>query len=299
MGVKTKSTTLAYDILTRQMRNVFHPHRSCLLNERMRLAFRIAERHCISRLMSHIEQLLAFLYWLPTVPDFILSPEPEVYKGMTHVLFKSSARASHSMTRFLRRALNALLILCLTSPINAFPKLQNLTTATETHPICTGAMSWTSKSYDPNDCLKSLEKLEDTDLRIFRSRDFEFLAMGATGQTKYDNVRLPRKYTVETCTLIIAMLSDFSDYSLPGQIRVRKEYEHNEVSRFSYLWSVAAWVDRHCVDGKDPRLGWCATGEKFNIGVFFVATKSKFNKEVSMRLARGNASQNTSRSSEL
>ena len=95
------------------------------------------------------------------------------------------------------------------------------------------------------------------------------------------------------------MLSDFGDHSLPGQIRTRKEYRTSEVSKFSYLLSVAAWVDSQCVDGKKPRMGWCATGERFDIGVFFAATASRFNKEVSPRLARGNSSQGPWRDSGL
>ena len=156
-----------------------------------------------------------------------------------------------------------------------------------------------ANSWDPNDCLNALYKLEETDLRVYRSHDFEFLAIGATGETKHDKIRLPRKYTVDTCTLVIAMLSDFTEYSLPGQIRERKEYERSDVSKFSYLWSVAAWVDGHCPGARNPLFGWCATGEKFDIGVFFVATVSKFNKEVSVGLARGNTSQGSWRNSGL
>ena len=220
-------------------------------------------------------------------------------KGLTNVISKSTTKESHSMTRSLRRAIEALLILCIALHINAFPKLHNLTAKSETHPICTETIGWTSKSFDPNDCPKSLWKLEDTDLHFYRSRDFEFLGIGATGTTKLEKLRLPHKYTVGTCTLVFAMLSDFTDFSLPGQIRARKDYGHSEISKFSYLWSVASWVDGHCVGAKRPRLGWCATGENFNIGVFFVATESKFDKEVSRVLARENSSQSTWRNSEL
>ena len=201
------------------------------------------------------------------------------------------------MTRSLRRALDALLILCISLAINAIPKSHNISGSSEGHPMCNDFMSWTTKGYDPNDCLKSLERLEDTDYRFYRSQDFEFLAIGATGKTKYQKVRLPRKYSVGTCTLIIAMLSDFGDHTLPGQIRGRKEYGISEVSKFSYLRSVAAWVDSQCIDNERSRLGWCATGERFDIGVFFVATASKFNKEVSRRFAGGNSSQDVWRDS--
>ena len=86
------------------------------------------------------------------------------------------------------------------------------------------------------------------------------------------------------------MLANFGDLTLPGQTREREEYSTTDVSKFSYLLSVASWVDGTCVAAKNAALGWCSTGEEFSIGVFFAATGSVFDKETGKVLLRGNGS---------
>ncbi|KAL8673564.1 MAG: hypothetical protein Q9168_002018 [Polycauliona sp. 1 TL-2023] len=144
----------------------------------------------------------------------------------------------------------------------------------EKNPQCTPSTSWMKNGhFNPNDCLPALHKLEDTDLKIFKTRNIEFLAPGAVPRTKLDAVRLPRIYSFESCSIVISMLSTITEDFLPGQERQVTEYGSTDVSKFSYLWSVAAWVDGTCVV-KTAGLGWCATGLHGDVGVFLVGTTS-------------------------
>lgn len=192
------------------------------------------------------------------------------------------------MAPFARCKLYATFLLLLTSAITALPKVHNLTDADETEPMCTDDTDFTGRSYNANDCLLAINKLEDTDYAFYRARDFEFLALGAVPRTDLDTIRLPRRYTVGTCTLVLAMLSTFPEYSLPGQVRQRRSYRASDRSKFTYLWSVAAWVDGRC--DKKGLMGWCATGAEFSIGVFMVATGSRIEEGLGRWRGRGNSS---------
>ncbi|CAL8577468.1 hypothetical protein XPA_003296 [Xanthoria parietina] len=170
----------------------------------------------------------------------------------------------------------------------AHPAFLNTTLSDELHPQCTDSNDWMNAGYfNPNHCLDALNKLEDTDFKLYKSRDIEFLAPGAKSRTDLDTVRLPRRYTSEGCTIIIAMLSTITENFLPGQVRQADEYSHTDRSKFSYLWSIAAWVDGSCVS-KASMLGWCATGAHSSIGIFTVGTKSKVNRIISSGLLLGN-----------
>ncbi|KAI4267735.1 MAG: hypothetical protein L6R38_008123 [Xanthoria sp. 2 TBL-2021] len=183
----------------------------------------------------------------------------------------------------------AILLYCVfVSVTQAHPLFLNTTLSDELHPQCTDSNDWMNGGFfNPNHCLDALGKLEHTDLKLYKSRDIEFLAPGAKSRTNLDTVRLPRRYTSESCTIIIAMLSTITEHFLPGQVRQADEYGNTDRSKFSYLWSIAAWLDGTCVS-KASMLGWCATGTHSNIGVFVVGTKSKVNTIISSGLLLGN-----------
>lgn len=163
---------------------------------------------------------------------------------------------------------------------HAHPLFLNTSLSSELAPQCTNSKMWIDgRSFDPNHCFAALNKLEETDFRLYKSRDVEFLALGAKPQTKLDAVRLPRIYTSESCTIIVAMLVTIKDHFLPGQVRQADEYGTTDMSKFSYLWSIAAWIDGACVD-KATNLGWCATGTHSDIGVFVVGTGSKVSRMI-------------------
>lgn len=187
----------------------------------------------------------------------------------------------------------ALLCCILSRIIQAHPLLLNTSLSSELQPHCTNFATWRSGgSFKPDNCLSALEKLEDTDFKTYKSRDIEFLALGAKSRTNLGTVRLPRSYTIHDCTIIVAMLSTITEHILPGQVRQVDEYGSTDVSKFSYLWSVAAWVDGNCVS-KEGSLGWCATGRHSNIGVFVVGTESKVHRMISRGLLVSNTTQGT------
>ena len=174
-------------------------------------------------------------------------------------------------------------ILCLPFEIfiAAHPTTHNLSGSGEDQPMCGNYPSWVGATglLNPNDCLDALHRLENSDRRFFRTLDFEFMAPGATPRTNLPKMKTPRKYVHDSCTLVIAMLSTFPQSSLPGQGTRRLPYASTDTSRFSYLWSIAAWVDADCLS-KNQMLGWCATGESLDIGVFVWATGSEMNKRI-------------------
>ena len=172
----------------------------------------------------------------------------------------------------------ALLWLFLTLSVAAIPTSYSLIRSGDDRPMCTNDYDWTGARYDPNDCLSAVERLEKTDLKFFKSIELEFLAPGATRRSSLPTIRTPRKYTVGSCTLVIAMLSTLPPWSLPGERKRRQPYAPSDKSRFSYLRSVSSWVDGTCLEG-EHMLGWCATGENFDIGVFLWSTASLMNKE--------------------
>ena len=163
--------------------------------------------------------------------------------------------------------------------VAAIPTSYSLMRPDENHPMCTRDYDWTGAMYDPNDCLSAVERLEKTDLKFFKSTELEFLAPGATRRSSLPTIRTPRKYTVGSCTLVIAMLSTLPAWSLPGQRQRRQPYAPSDTSKFSYLRSVSSWVDETCLEGA-LMLGWCATGENYDIGVFIWGTASTMNKEI-------------------
>lgn len=163
---------------------------------------------------------------------------------------------------------------------HAYPSFLNTSLSSELAPQCINSKMWMDGgSFDPSHCYAALNKLEDTDFRLYKSRDIEFLAPGAIPQTKLDAVRLPRIYTSESCTIIVAMLGTIKEHFLPGQVRQAEEYGTTDLSKFSYLWSIAAWIDGSCV-AKEAYLGWCATGTHSDIGVFVVGTESKVSRMI-------------------
>ena len=173
----------------------------------------------------------------------------------------------------------ASLWLFLALSVAAVPTSYSLIRSGEDHPICTKDYDWTGAMYDPNDCWSAVERLEKTDLKFFKSIELEFLAPGATRRTSLPTIRTPRKYTVDSCTLVIAMLSTLPPWSLPGQKRRRQPYAPSDTSRFSYLRSISSWVDGTCLEDS-LMLGWCATGENYDIGVFLWSTASAMNKGI-------------------
>lgn len=173
----------------------------------------------------------------------------------------------------------AALWLFLALSVAAVPTSYSLIRSGEDHPMCTKDYDWTGAMYDPNDCLSAVERLEKTDLKFFKSIELEFLAPGATRRSSLPTIRTPRKYTVDTCTLVIAMLSTLPPWSLPGQRRRRQPHAPSDTSRFSYLRSISSWVDGTCLEASQM-LGWCATGENYDIGVFIWSTASAMNKEI-------------------
>ena len=200
--------------------------------------------------------------------------------GNHHLRYLLSVMLTIYLSRFLSRwKCQVTLWVIFTLSVAAIPPSYSIIRSDEHHPMCTNGFDWAGAMYDPNDCLRAVERLEDTDLKFFKSIELEFLAPGATRTSSLPTIRTPRKYTVDSCTLVIAMLSTLPPLSLPGQTRRRQPYAPSDTSRFSYIRSISSWVDRTCIE-KSEKLGWCATGENYDIGVFLWSTASIMDKKI-------------------
>ncbi|KAL9631258.1 MAG: hypothetical protein Q9204_004311 [Flavoplaca sp. TL-2023a] len=194
-----------------------------------------------------------------------------------------------------------ILLCCIifSSLTQAHPLSLNTSLSSELIPQCTSSVDWMNDRYfNPNHCLDALYKLENTDLRVYKSRDIEFLALGAKPRTTLPGIRLPRRYTSEGCTIVIAMLSTITENFLPAQEKQVDEYAITDVSKFSYLWSIAAWIDGKCVSHASS-LGWCATGLQQSIGVIMLGTQSKANGFIPGGPTLNNLNRNASRDVDL
>lgn len=216
---------------------------------------------------------------MPTHNSIVQRPPIEVYKITSPPVSRCMVHPYLAMLLTSWKTC-AISLPSLVLTIGASPMASNSSLSDDEHqPMCTNTFDWTGRVYNSNDCLDALHRLHDTDLKIYRTRELEFLAPGAEPRSNLPAIRTPRRHTVGSCTLVIAMLSTFPPLSLPGQVIRRRPYASTDISRFSYLWSVASWLDDTCIH-KGKMLGWVATGRNFDVGVFAWATASDMNRGV-------------------
>ena len=127
--------------------------------------------------------------------------------------------------------------------------------------------------YSEEDCVDAIAGLQHSDYDSYGQNLFEFLAPGAGAWYGYPYIVTPRRYTVRTCTIAIAMLVNFPPGMLPGE-PPRLPYGFSDVSSFAQMWSAARQIDHFC-EGVHGSLGWAMEGDiNHAIGVFIWVTDS-------------------------
>ena len=143
---------------------------------------------------------------------------------------------------------------------------------------CTGSSVWLTPDFSKADCMEATERFEFSDYAMYTSQRLEFSNRGTRRTTRYSQMNTPRRYTIGTCTIVIALLWDFPDQPpfppLPGQILPAGPFEKNVVTSFENLFDSAKRIVTNCYGKPQAPVGWEALGRGGNIGIFVMASES-------------------------
>ena len=146
---------------------------------------------------------------------------------------------------------------------------------------CTSQSSWLTPTFTESDCREADTRFILTDYTRYKTRLFEFLDFSSTKTSRFERMLTPRRYTIGTCTIVIAMLWSFPDQPplppLPGE--PKGPFAQSEVVSFDTLLESVQQVFVECSKTPVP-LGWLAAGRQRNIGVFFIATGSEVERNI-------------------
>lgn len=154
------------------------------------------------------------------------------------------------------------------------------TASNELDTYCTRYPAWLSPSFAREDCLEAIERLQYSDYATYTNRRLEFSNRETQRTTRFPKIDTPRRYTISTCTIFVAMLWDFPDQPplppLPGAASHPGPFEKSQVTSFKALYLTAKAVVLNCYGLPHTPVGWqpAGLGEKLNIGVFVMATDS-------------------------
>ena len=143
---------------------------------------------------------------------------------------------------------------------------------------CTGASVWLAPDFSKADCVEANERFHFSDYAMYTSQRLEFSNRGTRRKTRNAQMKTPRRYTIGTCTIIVALLWDFPDQPplppLPGQSLPAGPFEKNVVTSFENLFDSAKRIITNCYGRPATPIGWESLGQGGDIGVFVMATES-------------------------
>ncbi|KAI4256628.1 MAG: hypothetical protein LQ352_002018 [Teloschistes flavicans] len=116
-----------------------------------------------------------------------------------------------------------------------------------------------------------MNKFYRLDVARHGARDFEFVGTSGIYKTKLPKMRTPRRYTVGSCTLVIAMLGVFPQMDLPDPPSTPVRL--SDVSTFYDLHQAALRVHSTCVQWIH-QAGYLDIGAVNSMGSFLMATDS-------------------------
>ncbi|KAI4242446.1 MAG: hypothetical protein L6R40_004000 [Gallowayella cf. fulva] len=121
------------------------------------------------------------------------------------------------------------------------------------------------------DCLYAIEKLFNLEVVHYRSHNFEFTASPGRQSTKLPRMRTPRRYTHDSCTLVVALLGEVPSSHLPEP--PKRSLKFSDISTFEDLYRAAGRIQTHCVAWVH-QAGYLDLGTFGSLGVFLMATNS-------------------------
>jgi hypothetical protein len=167
----------------------------------------------------------------------------------------------------------------------ALPRSSPPALTANTRTQCTTSPAWLTPTFRPEDCLEAVERFLYTDYIHYKGTRYEFHDRTPPPQPRYPPMLVPRRYTIASCTVVIAMLWDFPDLPplppLPGD--PKGPFQRADVLSFQDVFNALRRVSLRCYgDAGDLArgLGWEAVGKDFSVGVFMMATGSEVERNI-------------------
>ena len=143
---------------------------------------------------------------------------------------------------------------------------------------CTDFTAWLSPGFTKTDCHEASDRLEYSDYAIYSAKSLEFHDRGTRRTSELPQIFTPRKYTISTCTVVVAMLWSFPVEPplprLPGPLRPHGPYGQNTIVSFRNIYRAVERIQIHCLGSQVTPVGWESLGNDGSVGVFVMATDS-------------------------
>jgi len=153
-----------------------------------------------------------------------------------------------------------------------------LATASNLDTYCTGSHAWLSPGFSREHCLEAADRFQYSDYATYTTNRLEFSNRETQRTSRFPQMTTPRRYTISTCTIFVAMLWDFPNKPplppLPGADLHPGPFEKSQVTTFKELYNTAKTVIFSCYGLPRTPVGWQPAGQGGNIGVFVMATDS-------------------------
>ena len=142
------------------------------------------------------------------------------------------------------------------------------------HEQCTSNRAWRIPSFS-KDCPQALQKFWDADVFAYGKHYFSFQNSGEPPIFAYQARFTPKRYTVDKCTIAIAMLESFPQHLLPPPLPEppASGWPKNDTGNFADLYAGLGLVLTWCADSPTPA-GWVRAGGFGGMGLFMFATGS-------------------------
>ena len=119
-----------------------------------------------------------------------------------------------------------------------------------------------------------------SDFRRYEITRYEFHNRGTPRSTRRSGMLAPRRYTIGSCSLIIAMLWNIPDQPplppLPGE--PQGPFQKTDVLSFQEIFEAMRRVTVNCIETE--YLGWERVGQDRSVGVFLMATGSELERNI-------------------
>ena len=151
---------------------------------------------------------------------------------------------------------------------------------------CTGNQAWLTPEFSKEDCLEAGERFQYSDYAMYKDQKLEFFNRGTRRISHRPQITTPRRYTIGTCTIIVALLWDFPDQPplppLPGEILPAGPFQKNVIISFQDIYESAQRILSLCYVKPRAPVGWEALARGGSLGVFVMATESTLARNIAM-----------------
>lgn len=146
---------------------------------------------------------------------------------------------------------------------------------------CSDSQEWLIPTFNDSDCVEAVNRFFYTDYFRSRTTRYEFHNRNTPDSTRYPSKIAPRRYTIATCTVVIAMLWDFPTEPplppLPGD--PSGPFKKVDVLSFQQVFDSLRRVTVNCGESNNY-MGWEAMGRDLSVGVFVMATGSELERNI-------------------